>query len=127
MILPFLFISDSFNKGRGVFTSENIVEGTIIEVSPVIVMSKKERLLLDQTILHDYIFVWGNNKNQCCLALGYISVYNHSYQSNCEYEMDYKDEMITIKTVRFIKSGEELYINYNGNWDDKKTLWFEAK
>ena len=127
MILPFLFISDSFNKGRGVFTSENIVEGTTIEVSPVIVMSKKERLLLDQTLLHDYIFEWGNNKNQCCLALGYVSVYNHSYQSNCEYEMDYAEEMISIKTMRFIKSGEELYINYNGNWDDKKTLWFEAK
>jgi len=127
MILPFLFISDSFNKGRGVFTSENIVAGTVIEVSPVIVMSKKDRLLLDQTLLHDYIFEWGNNKNQCCVALGYISVYNHSYQSNCEYEMDYVEEIISIKAMRLIKSGEELYINYNGNWDDKKTLWFDAK
>ena len=127
MISLYLFISDSFNKGRGVFTSENIAPGTVIEVSPVIVMSKKERLLLDQTLLHDYIFEWGNNKNQCCLALGYISVYNHAYQSNCEYEMDYVEEMISIKTMRFIHAGEELYINYNGNWDDKKTLWFDAK
>ncbi|HXB45777.1 MAG TPA: SET domain-containing protein [Puia sp.] len=127
MISPYLFISDSFNKGRGVFTSEAISQGTVIEISPVIVMSKKERLALDQTLLHDYIFEWGGDKNRCCLALGYISVYNHSYQSNCEYEMDYKEEMISIKTMRFIKAGEELYINYNGNWDDKKTLWFEAK
>ena len=127
MISLYLFISDSFNKGRGIFTSENIAPGTVIEVSPVIVMSKKERLLLDQTLLHDYIFEWGNNKNQCCLALGYISVYNHAYQSNCEYEMDYVEEMISIKTMRFIHAGEELYINYNGNWDDKKTLWFDAK
>jgi uncharacterized protein len=127
MISHYLFISDSFNKGRGVFTSEAISPGTVIEVSPVIVMSKKERLVLDQTLLHDYIFEWGSGKNQCCLALGYISVYNHSYQSNCEYEMDYIEEMISIKTMRFIKAGEELYINYNGNWDDKKTLWFEAK
>lgn len=127
MISHYLFISDSFNKGRGVFTSENIEPSMIIEVSPVIVMSKKDRLLLDQTLLHDYIFEWGNNKNQCCLALGYVSVYNHSYQSNCEYEMDYTEEQISIKTIRFIHAGEELYINYNGNWDDKKTLWFEAK
>jgi SET domain-containing protein len=127
MISHYLFISDSFNKGRGVFTSEAISPGTVIEVSPVIVMSKKERLVLDQTLLHDYIFEWGSGKIRCCLALGYISVYNHSYQSNCEYEMDYIEEMISIKTMRFIKAGEELYINYNGNWDDKKTLWFEAK
>ncbi len=127
MISPFLFIADSFNKGRGVFTSADIAQGRVIEISPVIVMSKKDRLMIDQTLLHDYIFEWGHNKNQCALALGYVSVYNHSYQSNCEYEMDYVEEIISIKTIRFINSGEELYINYNGNWDDKKTLWFEAK
>jgi len=127
MILPYLFIADSFNKGRGVFTSENISAGTIIEISPVIVMSKKERVMLDQTLLHDYIFEWGKKKNQCCLALGYVSVYNHSYQSNCEYEMDYDEELISIKTMRYIKAGEELSINYNGDWDNKKTLWFDTK
>jgi uncharacterized protein len=127
MISSFLFISDSFNKGRGVFTSENIEAGIVLEVSPVIVMTKKERLLLDQTLLHDYIFEWGDNKNQCCFALGYVSVYNHSYQSNCEYEMDYVEEQISIKAIRFIKAGEELYINYNGDWDDKKPIWFDVK
>jgi SET domain-containing protein len=127
MISSFLFIADSFNKGRGVFTSESIESGTVVEVSPVIVMTKKERLLLDQTLLHDYIFEWGHNKNQCCFALGYVSVYNHSYQSNCEYEMDYVEEQISIKAIRFIKAGEELYINYNGDWDDKKTIWFDVK
>jgi SET domain-containing protein len=127
MISPLLYIADSFNKGRGIFASENIPAGTVIEISPVIVMSKKDRVMLDQTLLHDYIFEWGLKKNQCCLALGYVSVYNHSYQSNCEYEMDYDEELITIKTMRFIKTGEELSINYNGNWDDKKTIWFETK
>ena len=127
MILPYLFIAYSVNKGRGIFTSENIPAGTVIEISPVIVMSKKERVLLDQTLLHDYIFEWGNNKNECCLALGYVSVYNHSYQSNCEYEMDYDEGLISIKTMRFITNGEELFINYNGNWDDKKPVWFDAK
>ena len=127
MISSYLFIADSFNKGRGVFTSEYIPSGTIIETSPVIVMSKKDRLLLDQTLLHDYIFEWGLNKNQCCLALGYVSVYNHSYQSNCEYQMDYEEELISIKTMRHINEGEELFINYNGDWDNKKILWFDAK
>jgi len=127
MILSFLFISSSRKKGRGVFTSEIIKAKTIIEISPVIVMSNNDRVLLDQTLLHDYIFEWGEKRNQCCVALGYVSIYNHSYQSNCEYEMDYKQELISIKTIRLIKAGEELFINYNGDWNNEKKIWFDAK
>ncbi len=59
MILPNLFIAPTSGMGRGVFTSEDIERGTVIEISPVIVMSREERKLLDQTLLHDYIFEWG--------------------------------------------------------------------
>ena len=127
MILPFLFIAPTSSMGRGVYTSENIEAGTIIEIAPVIVMSREERKLLDQTLLHDYIFEWGIKKDQCCMAMGYIPVYNHSYKSNCEYEMDFEEEKISIRTVHFIIAGEELFINYNGDWNDSKLLWFEAK
>jgi len=127
MILPNIFIAATDNMGRGVFTSESIEEGTVIEIAPVIVMSREERRLLDQTLLHDYIFEWGVKKDQCCMALGYIPVYNHSYRSNCEYEMDFENDTISIKTTRFIKKGEELFINYNGDWNDSKPLWFDAK
>lgn len=127
MILPCLFIAPTRDMGRGVFTSQSLEADSIVEISPVIVMGREDRQLLDQTLLHDYIFEWGNDRMQCCMALGYVPVYNHSYSSNCEYEMDYTHEIITIKTVRFIKAGEELFINYNGNWDDDKPLWFDAK
>jgi len=127
MILPFLYIAETKSMGRGVFTSADIDEGTVVEESPVIVMSKGERKLLDQTLLHDYIFEWGEKKDECCVALGYIAVYNHSYRSNCEYEMDFNREMIIIRTVHFIKAGEELFINYNGNWNDSKRVWFDAR
>jgi len=127
MLLPFLFIAPTGTMGRGVFTSGDIDAGTVIEASPVIVMSAEERVLIDQTLLHDYIFEWGGDKNQCCMALGYVPVYNHSYRSNCEYEMDFGTELIQIKTVRPVMAGEELFINYNGNWDDETPLWFEAR
>jgi SET domain-containing protein len=145
MILPFLFIVTTENMGRAVFTSQNIEAGTIVEVAPVIIMSREERKLLDQTLLHDYIFEWGGDKQQCCMALGYVPIYNHSYKSNCEYEMparlparmnrldgsrsggDFANKTISIKAVHFIKAGEELFINYNGNWNDSKPVWFDAK
>lgn len=126
MILPFLFIAPTEKMGRGVFTSSSIEKDTVIEISPVIIMTGEDRKLLDKTLLHDYIFEWGNKKKQCCMALGYIPIYNHSYRSNCEYEMDYENELIRIKTVRFINEGEELFINYNGDWNDSKPVWFDA-
>ena len=126
MIKPYLQIIQSEEKGRGVVTRERIPADTVIEVSPVVVMSTEERILLDKTLLHDYIFEWGADKKSCCLALGYISLYNHAYESNCEYFMDYEDETIMIKAIRIIAAGEELTINYNGDWNDARRLWFDA-
>ncbi len=125
MILSCLYIEATEQMGRGVFTEEPIDAGTIVEMSPVVVMSAEDRKLLDKTLLHDYIFEWGNNR--CCVALGYISVYNHSYASNCEYEMEMEDEIIRIKAMRYIRAGEELFINYNGTWNNKKPVWFDAR
>lgn len=126
MILPVLFIADSESRGRGVFTSEKIDADTVIEIAPVIVMSKKDRALLDKTLLHDYIFEWGVKRDKCAMALGYVPVYNHSFQANCEYEMDFDHAWIRIKTVRLVKPNEELFINYNGAWNDPKPLWFKT-
>jgi SET domain-containing protein len=126
MIHPSLYVDISEKKGKAVFTNELIEENTIIEVSPVIVMNKTDRLHLDKTLLHDYIFEWGNDKSQCCMALGFIPMYNHSYKSNCEYFMEFDDETIFVKTVRTIEKGEELTINYNGDWDDETKVWFDV-
>ncbi len=127
MILHFLFIAPAEGMGKGVFTSEDIKAETVVEISPVVVMSEEERKLLDQTRLHDYIFEWGHEKKQCCMALGFVPIYNHSYESNCEYEMDYETESISIRAVKNIRAGEELFINYNGDWNNDKPVWFDAK
>ena len=113
--------------GRGIFTTEDIPKDTVIEISPVIVMTGAERKLLDQTLLHDYIFEWGADRKSCCMALGYVPLYNHSYRSNCEYEMDFTQRLITIRTVRFVKAGEEIFINYNGDWNNGSPVWFDAE
>ena len=126
MLQPYIYFGNTERKGMGVYNHEAIRTSTIIEIAPVIVMSSAERLLLDKTLLHDYIFEWGEQKDQCCMALGLIPVYNHSYQSNCEYFMDFDNQTIFVKAIRDIASGEELTINYNGDWDDNKKVWFEA-
>ena len=127
MIHHSLYIELTEKKGKGVYTTDAIPEGVVIELSPVIVMKKEDRIHLDQTLLHDYIFEWGAEKDKCCMALGFIPIYNHSYKSNCEYFMDFDEETIFVKTVRAIKKGEELTINYNGDWNDETKVWFEVE
>lgn len=126
MIKSYLSIRNASSKGRGMFAAQEIPSGTTIEESPVIVMEDADRILLDQTLLHDYIFEWGDDKKQCCMALGYIALYNHSYASNCEYVMDYESQTIRVLTMRDIQRNEELTINYNGDWDNEEKVWFDT-
>ncbi len=122
-----IYIGEAENKGRGVFCTSALAPDQIIEIAPVIVMTDEDRKLLDQTLLHDYIFEWTpEGAAMCCMALGYVPMYNHSYASNCEYFMNYDNQTIFIKTVRDIGAGEELTINYNGDWDDEEKVWFEV-
>lgn len=126
MRLPCLFIAETEEKGRAVFTNDSLETGTLLETAPVIVMTGEERKLIDQTRLHDYIFVWGDANDQCAMALGWISMYNHSYSSNAEYYMDFETEQMFVKTVQPIAAGEEVTINYNGTWNDDTKVWFDA-
>ncbi len=110
------------------FATESIKANTIIEIAPVIVVDANEREKLEQTLLYDYIFEWGEDSKMAAVALGYISIYNHSNQPNCAYEMDFEHETISIKTLNAIKTGEELFINYmcpEGPSSDP--VWFELK
>ena len=127
MLKDYIYINNTTTKGRGVFTNSFIEKDTLIEIAPVIIMQKNDREHLDKTLLHDYIFEWGIGSSECCMALGYVPIYNHSYKSNCTYIMDYEEVSILIKTVTAIEAGEELTINYNGDWDDERKIWFEAK
>ena len=128
MIFYDIAIKHTEEKGRGVFALEDIPAYQCIETAAVIVMTTQERVLLDQTLLHDYIFEWTpNGEQQCIMALGNVPIYNHSYASNAEYAMDYEAQTISIMSVRPIVAGEEITINYNGDWNNETPLWFEVK
>jgi len=129
MILPSLIIAPSDfggDGGLGVFSIQNFGINTIIEISPVLIFDSKDREKLELTTLYNYIFEWGEDKMQAAIGLGYLSMYNHSYNANCEYEMDYDNRTMSVKTVKQIEKGEELFINYNGDADDQAKIWFDA-
>ena len=122
-----LYIQHVDGKGRGVFSKKFIPANTKIEIAPVIVFDATERKILEQTKLYNYIFEWGENGQECCVALGFVSMYNHASPSNCEYFMFYDIETIIIQTVRDIQPGEELTINYSADWNQFRPVWFMEK
>lgn len=122
--IPSLFITTSDLGGRGVFTGSPIEEGTLIEICPVIVLPSKERSIIHETSLHDYYFLWGEDQQQCAIALGNGSLYNHSYQPNAKYLLDYDHQTIDFYAIKNIEPGDEILVNYNGDPDGKGALWF---
>ena len=126
MLLPNLVIAPSDKRGRGVFTTKNIAAGTVIEISPIIELSPKDRNQIEWTKLIHYIFEWGKSKRKAAVALCYVSMYNHSFKPNCEYEMDYENNNMTVRTIKPVKKGEELFFSYNGDPADQSPLWFKT-
>ena len=111
-------------KGLGVFARRPIRKGEVIERAPLIIIPGPEYLAgVDKSLLAGYVFAWGDG--QYALALGFGSLYNHSYRPNAFYE---DEEPRTKRYVAFraIKEGEEVTINYNGNPTSRVKMWFDV-
>jgi len=114
-------------KGRGVFATQSIAKGTVIDVSPVLVLSPEEVTNhTSRTVLQHYTYYWPNPSNPKgqqtqAVALGLGSMFNHSrLRQNVVWSRDTAAETITYKAHGDIQAGEELCISY-GN----ARLWFQ--
>ena len=107
-------IRNTRGKGRGVFARVLIPEGTVFERVPLLVIPAAEVLEgEDSRVLQDYVFEY---KKEVALALGYGSLYNHSYNPNARYD-DAGRQIKEFRALRDIQPGEEITINYNGAED----------
>jgi uncharacterized protein len=115
-------------KGLGVFAASAIFAGEVIERAPVIVVCESGRgpVNPDSPIDH-YYFRWGKDDDGLAIALGYGSLYNHSYQPNAVYVCLMNQRIIEFSALRNIRPGEEITVNYNRDPKDKSALWFEVK
>jgi len=121
-----LIVKKTKNKiGLGVFASKDFDMGDVVETLPVIKIPISEFKLMKDTVLKLYFFEYDKNYN--CICLGYGSLYNHSYTPNARYLYDFKNETVIIKAIKHIKSGEEIFINYNYYPNSKTELrkWFD--
>jgi SET domain-containing protein len=111
-------------RGRAVFARRTIAKGEVIERAPVIVLPRKEWAIAKKTVLENYAFDWGENDELAVIALGYVSIYNHSYSPNAKLEQLPEEMMMEVTALRAIRPGEEVTINYNGDPRSRARLWF---
>ena len=109
--------------GRGVFATDNIKKGEVIEVAPTIILTFQDFVDTKWNLLFEYYF-WLDK--EVVLALGYASLYNHSLNNhNAKYKMNVDKRSIKFTAIKDIKKGEEIFFNYKGTSSSKAPLWFE--
>jgi len=107
--------------GFGVFTTEDMDEGELIERSALIQLSWRSKYHNDMAI-KDYCMPGKHCECDECkkhgmlsyMGTGYLMIYNHQDKPNCIYTPYSRyAEMVA---ARNIKSGEELFWNYGTNY-----------
>jgi hypothetical protein len=101
-----------------------IGEGEVIERVPVLALPVGEiRCDSGPTGMAEYCFDWG--RGTVALALGYGSLYNHSYQPNARYD-DESGQTKVFTAIRDIAVGEEITVNYNAETCDETPVGFKV-
>ncbi|PVU97978.1 hypothetical protein BB559_001813 [Furculomyces boomerangus] len=130
---PPLTIVNSNERGRCVFTNSFIKQGTVVNISPVLIFNKEEYLKYGKfTCLDSYTYKWQNptnkfEKENCnswmALALGLGSLFNHEplEKANLGFMRNFYKQSIIYTATRDIEPNEELCICYGPN------IWFENK
>jgi SET domain-containing protein len=125
--LDTLEIRDTSAKGRGVFARIPFASGELIEAVPIILIPAEQCNFIEPTVLALYIFNFGPQGEHAAIALGYGSLYNHSYTPNAQYIKVWEQQIIRFVALRDIKEGEEITVNYNGSPEDQARIWFDVQ
>jgi SET domain-containing protein len=116
-ISSFLEIKDT-PRGLGVFTKIDIAPQVIIEHSPFSSCWATKWKDTPEN-LRKIVFSFPQGEDNYVIALGHISIYNHSDNNNAKWLTS--ENGIYVRTLRNIDAGEEIFIHYgdaywSGGW-----------
>lgn len=115
---PALRIAEVDGRGRGLAAAAPIASGALLDVAPVVPMTAADAAARG-TILYDYPFLWNDPPFVEAIALGALSMANHSPSPNARFETDVPGRAVRLYALRDIAAGEEITIDYG------IPLWFE--
>jgi uncharacterized protein len=128
-----LYLKMTKTKGRGVFCTRDIKKGEEIEVTPTLVLSERETLLMQKTIMRDYIFTLGKISaaikkrtgvkkvdDGSTIIAGVMTFCNHDEEPNAEIVWEEKNGGVchTLMATRKIPKDTEICTSYGKDWFD---------
>ena len=119
-----LVVRETTYAGRGVFAAEDIPAGALIEECPILALPETEMIAAMSTDLGNYLFQWGPARDEGAVALGYGSLFNHSFSPNAMYIRKYHTRTLMFVALAPIAAGTEITVNYNGSPEDRSPVWF---
>jgi len=124
-------IASSPLGGWGVFASEDIPSGVVLETCPTILVRDSE--YSNKSEINNYVFE--RKGDESLLALGDCSLYNHqrgrggeNIESDILLDKKMKRYVVQMKTMRKIGKGEEIAHDYGDDyWKDSSPLPLSKK
>lgn len=117
-----IVVGGSKVEGRGVFATDNIKEGELVERCPMVVMAHRMNYHKDPTIW-SYMFTSTCPCEECkrhgghfLMVLGYGQIYNHQDNNNAQIKFFLKEQYADITALRDIKKGDEIFVSYGPNY-----------
>lgn len=115
-----IYVDKSPIHGWGVFASQDIETGEIIEEVPVLELPINKGEVT--SLLIDYRFNWpqGVEWDKQVVGLGFASLYNHSNDANAYWVSDLEKNTFKFISNKKITSGDEIFIWYGdvNYWND---------
>lgn len=117
-------VKESPIHGLGVFATDDIEVGELIEECPILFLPNKRGEV--NIVLTDYTYQWPKvlDWENFVVALGYGSLYNHSDIPNADWDSDVEKQTFKFTATKKIKKGDEITIFYGGQsyWDERKHI-----
>ena len=104
LVMRYHEIRVSKKYGRGVYAIDDIKAGTTVLKNRMII-EKDGGPLCER-------FAFYVDRKHSGIALGDVSLLNHSENENAEWDICKKRQVIIVKTTKDIKAGEQIFINY---------------
>lgn len=108
--------------GKGVFATDDIEPGELVERCPLKVMGFRMNYHKDP-VIWSYMFTNSCPCEECkrhgghfLMVMGYGQIYNHQDDNSVSMKFDLKNEVADIVALRQIKKGEEIFVNYGPNY-----------
>ena len=110
---PAIYIARSDTHRWGVFTSEDIKKGDVLQESPYCTFNEKEIKKSKVVTRYTYATCGEHRVKDLVLGFGFAAMYNHSEEyCNAAYQLDTVNEVMRHYAVEDIPADSEIFIDY---------------